>query len=355
MTDLAELSLADLTTFRVGGPAKKLITASTETELIEAVTEADRAGEPLLIIGGGSNLLISDDGFPGTVIKIATRGRDADVSSCSGATITLAAGEPWDDFVAESVVEGWSGLEALSGIPGLVGATPIQNVGAYGAEISQTLASVRTFDRQARQQKTFAVSDCGFGYRWSRFKAEPDRYVILAVTLQLRFGDLSAPVAYAQLAQTLGVPIGTRVGAAAVRDAVLELRRSKGMVLDEDDHDTWSAGSFFTNPVLTAEASARLPEAAPRYPQPDGTIKTSAAWLIEHAGFERGYGGKVHGAKNDEAPSATLSGKHTLALTNRGSATAADLLQLAREVRAGVLDRFGVELVPEPNLVNCTL
>jgi len=346
--------LAGLTTLRVGGPAKKLITATTEAELIDAVRDTDRAGEPLLIIGGGSNLLISDDGFDGTVINIATRGRDADVSSCSGATITLAAGEPWDDFVAEAVAQGWSGLEALSGIPGLVGATPIQNVGAYGAEISQTLASVRTFDRQAAQQQTFAVSDCGFGYRWSRFKAEPDRYVILSVTLQLKLGDLAAPVAYAQLAQTLEVPIGTRVPAEVVRDAVLELRRSKGMVLDEQDHDTWSAGSFFTNPVLSAAASGLLPQAAPRYPQPDGSVKTSAAWLIEQAGFEKGYSGKDHDANGYQAP-ATLSGKHTLALTNRGGATAADLLRLAREVRAGVQDRFGIELVPEPNLVNCTL
>jgi len=343
-------TLGELTTLRVGGPAKKLITATTEAEIVEAVREADAAGEPLLIIGGGSNLLVGDDGFDGTVVKIATRGLDADVSTCSGAMITIAAGEPWDDVVAHAIAEEWSGLEALSGIPGLVGATPIQNVGAYGAEISQTLASVRTFDRQLGQQKTFAVSDCGFGYRWSRFKAEPGRYVILSVTLQTRLGDLSAPVSYAQLAQVLDVPVGTRVKAAAVREAVLELRRSKGMVLDEHDHDTWSAGSFFTNPVLTADAAARLPQTAPRWPQPDGGVKTSAAWLIEHAGFEKGYGGNCDGT-----PPATLSGKHTLALTNRGSATAEDLLRLAREVRAGVLDRFGVELVPEPNLVNCAL
>lgn len=339
------VSLAGLTTFRVGGPATRLITVTTEAELVDAVREADGAGEPVLIIGGGSNLLISDDGFDGTVIRIDIRGRDAEVSSCSGAVLTVAAGEPWDDLVAETVAEGWSGLEALSGIPGLVGATPIQNVGAYGAEISQTLASVRTFDRRTGQYKTFAVADCGFGYRWSRFKAEPDRYVILSVTLQLPLAELSAPVGYAQLAQTLGVPVGTRVGAATVREAVLELRRSKGMVLDEEDHDTWSAGSFFTNPIITSAAVSGLPAAAPRYGQPDGGIKTSAAWLIEHAGFGRGYG----------TPPATLSGKHTLALTNRGGAAAEDLLRLAREIRAGVLDRFGIELTPEPNLVNCEL
>jgi UDP-N-acetylmuramate dehydrogenase len=337
--------LAEHTTFRVGGPARELIVAETEAELIAAVRDADAAGTPVLVLGGGSNLLISDDGFDGLVVKVATRGRDADVSSCSGAVLTLAAGEPWDDLVAETVRQGWSGLEALSGIPGLVGAGPIQNVGAYGAEISQTLASVRTWDRQTGRQQTFAVADCGFGYRWSRFKAEPGRYLILTVTLQLPLADLSAPVRYAQLADALGVPLGTRVSASAVRDAVLELRRSKGMVLDGDDRDTWSAGSFFTNPIVDAATAARLPEAAPRFGQPDGTIKTSAGWLIEHAGFTKGYG----------KPPATLSTKHTLALTNRGGATAADLLGLAREIRDGVRDRYGIELTPEPNLVGCDL
>ncbi|WP_228266068.1 UDP-N-acetylmuramate dehydrogenase [Microlunatus elymi] len=340
-----DVRLAGLTTLRVGGPAKKLITVDTEAELVQTVRDADTNGEPVLIIGGGSNLLIDDAGFDGTVIKINTRGRDADVSSCSGTTLTLAAGEPWDDLVAETVDQGWSGLEALSGIPGLVGATPIQNVGAYGAEISQVLAGVRTYDRKLAQQKTFAMADCGFGYRWSRFKAERDRYLILTVTLQLPLADLSAPIRYAQLAGALGVVVGTRVDAHAVREAVLELRRSKGMVLDVADHDTWSAGSFFTNPIISAETAAKLPEAAPRFGQPDGSIKTSAGWLIEHAGFKKGYGD----------PPATLSSKHTLALTNRGSATAADLIALAREIRAGVQDRFGIELVPEPNLINCEL
>ncbi|SDS95189.1 UDP-N-acetylmuramate dehydrogenase [Microlunatus soli] len=342
---LADAALADHTTFRVGGPADKLITVDDEAELIEAVRSCDAAGEPVLIIGGGSNLLISDDGFAGTAVKINTRGRDADVSSCSGAVLTLAAGEPWDDLVAECVQQGWSGLEPLSGIPGLVGATPIQNVGAYGAEISQTLASVRTWDRERGEPKTFAVADCGFGYRWSRFKAEPGRYLILSVTLQLPLADLSAPIRYAQLADTLGVEVGTRVPAATVRDAVLALRRSKGMVLDADDHDTWSAGSFFTNPIISAADAERLPSDAPRFDQPDGTIKTSAGWLIEHAGFSTGYG----------SGSATLSGKHTLALTNRGAASAADLIVLAREIRAGVLARYGIALEPEPNLINCAL
>ncbi|QGN35007.1 UDP-N-acetylmuramate dehydrogenase [Microlunatus sp. Gsoil 973] len=347
MTAVAQsgVQLAELTTLRVGGPAAKLITVTTEAGLVDAVRQADAAGEPLLIVGGGSNLLIGDDGFDGTVIKIDTRGVQAEVSSCSGAMVTVAAGEPWDELVARTLAEGWCGLEALSGIPGLVGATPIQNVGAYGAEISHTLASVRTLDRRSGQQKTFAVGDCGFGYRWSRFKAEPGRYVILTVALQLPIGELSAPIGYPQLAQTLDVPLGTRVDAATVRDAVLDLRRSKGMVLDDDDHDTWSAGSFFTNPILPAGTDELLPPSAPRYRQPDGSVKTSAAWLIEQAGFGKGYG----------TPPATLSGKHTLAITNRGGATADDLLRLARTIRTGVHDRFGIELVPEPNLVNCIL
>ncbi len=337
--------LADHTTLRVGGPARELIEAQTEAELVDAVRTADAADIPVLVLGGGSNLLVGDAGFDGTVVKVATRGRDVEVSACSGAMLTLAAGEPWDDVVAEAVTRGWSGLEPLSGIPGLVGATPIQNVGAYGAEISQTLARVRTWDRRTGRQQTFAGADCGFGYRWSRFKAEPGRYLILEVTLQLPLADLSAPIGYSQLADALDVPTGSRVDAAAVRGTVLELRRTKGMVLDTEDHDTWSAGSFFTNPVLPAAAADRLPPAAPRFAQPDGTVKTSAGWLIEHAGFGRGYG----------QPPATLSTRHTLALTNRGGATAADLLGLAREIRAGVRTRFGIELTPEPNLVGCEL
>ena len=337
--------LADYTTFRVGGAAKSLITAETEADLVAAVTEADAQGEPVLLIGGGSNVLISDDGFDGTVIVIATRGVDADVSTCSGASVTLAAGEPWDPFVARAVEEGWGGVEALSGIPGLAGATPIQNVGAYGSDVSQTIASVRTLDRQTGQYATFAAADCGFGYRTSRFKADLHRYLVLQVTFQLPLSDLSAPVRYAELARTLGVEANARVPAADVRHAVLDLRNGKGMVLNPDDHDTWSAGSFFTNPLLTEEQAARLPEGAPRYPQVDGTVKSSAAWLIDHAGFAKGYG----------KGSATLSTKHTLALTNRGDARAADLLALAREVRAGVLERFGVELVNEPLLVGCEL
>lgn len=337
--------LADLTTLRVGGPAQRVVVADTEAVLVETVRAADAAGEPVLVLGGGSNVLVADRGFPGTVVQVATRGITADVSDCSGATVTVAAGEDWATLVAATVEQEWSGLEALSGIPGLVGATPIQNVGAYGSEVAQTIARVRTLDRSTGRQASFTVSDCGFGYRTSRFKAEPGRYLVLEVTFQLVLGSLSAPVRYAELAATLGVPVGARVPAVDVRRAVLELRSGKGMVLDADDPDTWSAGSFFTNPLLDHDAAARLPADAPRYPGPDGTVKTSAAWLIQHAGFGKGYG-------NDKA---ALSSKHTLALTNRGDATAADLLALAREIRAGVRQRFGITLVEEPVLVECTL
>jgi UDP-N-acetylmuramate dehydrogenase len=288
---------------------------------------------------------VSDDGFDGTVVRVLTRGVEVDADACSGAMVAVQAGEPWDPFVERAVAEGWVGVEALSGIPGSVGATPIQNVGAYGQEVAQTIASVRVFDRFDRAVRTIAAADCGFSYRGSRFKAAPHRFVVLTVTFQLPLGDLGAPIAYAELARTLGIDVGERVPAADVREAVLSLRRGKGMVLDPDDHDTWSAGSFFTNPVLSADDADALPEGAPRFPQPDGSVKTSAAWLIERAGFTRGHG----------TDTVALSSKHTLAVTNRGGATTDQLLALAREVRDGVQDAFGVTLVPEPVLVGVSL
>ncbi|WP_425310305.1 UDP-N-acetylmuramate dehydrogenase [Ammonicoccus fulvus] len=342
-------TLARFTTLRVGGPATKFVVASTEQELIDAVRAADAAGEQTLLLGGGSNVLIADEGFDGTVIMIRTRGIDAEIDACSGAFVTIAAGEPWDHVVAHSVAQGWVGLEALSGIPGLTGATPIQNVGAYGAEVSQTLARVRTLDRSTGELKTFTAAECGFGYRWSKFKAEPGRWVVLSVTFQLPLGEMSAPIRYAELARSLGVEVGERADADAVREAVLDLRRGKGMVLDEADHDTWSAGSFFTNPILSVEVADTLPERAPRFPTADGLVKTSAAWLIDNAGFSKGFGADLGAGR------ATLSTKHTLALTNRGEATATDVVELARTVRAGVQERFGVTLVPEPVLIGCAL
>ncbi|TXL58015.1 UDP-N-acetylmuramate dehydrogenase [Aeromicrobium terrae] len=339
------MDLAELTTLRLGGPARQVVEATTEADLIDAVRVVDEAGDPLLLVAGGSNLVVADAGFDGTVVRVLTRGVAVDADACSGAMVTVQAGEPWDPFVERAVREGWVGVEALSGIPGSVGATPIQNVGAYGQEVAQTIASVRVYDRFDRAVRTIAAADCGFTYRSSRFKAEPHRFVVLTVSFQLPLGDLGAPIAYAELARTLGVEVGERVPAADVREAVLSLRRGKGMVLDPDDHDTWSAGSFFTNPVLSAVDAEALPEGAPRFAQPDGTVKTSAAWLIERAGFTRGHG----------TDRVALSSKHTLAVTNRGGATTDALLALAREVRDGVRDAFGVTLVPEPVLVGVSL
>ncbi len=328
--------LSALTTLRLGGPPRALTTATTEHDLVDALSTDER----LLLVAGGSNLVVADGGFPGTVVRIATNGRVVDRDQCSGVTVTVAAGETWDDFVADAVAEGWSGVEALSGIPGSVGATPIQNVGAYGQEVSEVIARVRCWDRKARAVRTFAAAECGFGYRTSRFKAEPGNYVVLDVTFQLKPGTLGSPLAYAELARSLDAQPGERAPLADVREAVLALRRSKGMVLDPTDHDTWSAGSFFTNPFVPV-----APEGAPSYPQPNGTVKTSAAWLIEQAGFAKGYGNQR----------VSLSTKHTLALTNRGTGTTADLLALAEEVQRGVYQKHRIWLVNEPVLVGCSL
>jgi UDP-N-acetylmuramate dehydrogenase len=349
-----DIRLAEFTTLRLGGPAARLVSAATSDEIVDTVRECDRRAEPVLVLAGGSNVVIPDEGFDGTVVRVGTRGirvDDAgcapdDLGACGGIVLTIAAGEVWDGVVERAVAEGWVGIEALSGIPGAVGATPMQNVGAYGQEVAETLWSVRTYDRVTGTERTFANADCGFGYRTSRFRGD-DRFVVLAVSYQLRHGDLSSPVRYAELASALGIGVGERAPADEVRKAVLAVRRSKGMVLDDADHDTWSAGSFFTNPVIKPARAAELPSQAPRWPLTDGRVKTSAAWLIEHAGFSRGYpglGGRV-----------ALSTKHTLALTNRGSATTADLLALAREVRDGVRAAFGIELQPEPVLVGCSL
>ncbi len=346
-----DVPLSSLTTLRVGGPVRRLMTATTTDAVIDAISECDGRGEPVLVLSGGSNLLVGDEGFDGTAVHIATRGVHLDdASACGGATVRVAAGEPWDDVVVCAVERGWIGVEALSGVPGSTGATPVQNVGAYGQEVAETIASVRTWDRQEGRIRTLASADCDFGYRTSRFKHERDRggprFVVLEVTYQLRLGDLGAPVRYGELAAALAIPLGGRAPLGEVRQAVLAMRRRKGMVLDDADPDTWSAGSFFTNPVLGADRAGRLPPGAPRWPLPDGTVKTSAAWLIERAGFARGHG--LPGP-------AALSTKHTLALTNRGGARAADLVGLAREIREGVRAAFGVVLEPEPVLVGCSL
>ncbi len=339
--------LAERTTLRVGGPAREWITATTEDELVSAVRRCDAEGIPVLLVGGGSNLLVSDAGFDGTVVEIATRGVQAEPVTESGGEsvlIRLSAGEPWDDVVSRAVARGWTGIEALSGIPGRSGATPVQNVGAYGQDVAQVISSARVLDRTTGRVVDMAASDCGFGYRSSLFKRQPGRWVVLEVALTLG-SDGRSPVRYAELADALGVSVGDRVDVAAIRGAVLALRARKAMVLDPADPDTWSAGSFFTNPVLGADAAVDVPAECPRYPAEDG-VKLSAAWLIEHAGVTRGYsiGGR-----------AAVSAKHTLALTNRGGATAAEIVDLARDVRDRVRDRFGIELVPEPVLVGVSL
>ena len=328
------MELAPLTTLRLGGPARTLLEARTDDEVVEAARTAD------LILAGGSNVVIADEGVPGTVARIVTRGVERD-----GARLTVAAGEEWDPLVAMCVDEGLQGFECLSGIPGSVGATPIQNVGAYGQEVAETVESVRAFDRQTGRVEDMTPADCGFVYRGSVFKYH-DRRVVLSVTFRMREAAESGPLRYAELARTLDVPLGGSVPLADVREAVLTLRRGKGMVIDPADPDSVSAGSFFTNPILEPGAYDALrdhaaPLVPPAWPEADGRIKTSAAWLIERAGFERGYGkGRVG-----------ISTKHTLALVNRGGATTAELMALAREIAAGVRERFGIGLHPEPVLV----
>lgn len=336
--------LANHTTFRLGGPARRFVEATTEKQLVDTVADCDSRGEPVLVLGGGSNVLIADEGFDGTVVKVATRGVRAEAADCSGAQLEVAAGEVWDDLVARAVAAQWSGMETLSGIPGSVGAVPIQNVGAYGAEVATLIQRVRTWDRAEGAIRTFAAAECGFGYRDSRFKREKGRHLVLRVDFQLPLGELGQPVRYPELARALGVAVGQRAPASRVRETVLAIRRRKGMVLDANDHDTWSAGSFFTNPILTPEQAASLPAEAPRFSAGEG-VKTSAAWLIQHAGYPAGHG----------SGPARLSTRHVLALTNRGCATTADVLALAREIRGGVRERFGITLVPEVNLVGVSI
>ena len=379
------MRFADLTTLRVGGPIAHPHEARTRGELVDfarahPLADPGEGAAPLtapdvLFVAGGSNLLVADEGFDGPVCLIRTRGIEWQDADADGTVrVTAEAGEDWDGLVAQTVERGLSGLEALSGIPGSVGATPVQNVGAYGAEVADCLREVLVLDRATGRERVLTPEELGFGYRTSVLKRSAAavgavRFVVLAVTFALRATDgaegegAGAAVRYRQLATALDVDLGARVPVARVRDAVLALRASKGMVLDAADHDTWSAGSFFTNPILRlvddavgrVTAQDVLPEGAPAYPvldhrtgeaDPD-VVKTSAAWLIEHAGFARGYSGG--------SSAASLSTKHTLALTNRGTAAAQDIVDLARRIRAGVEEAFGIVLVPEPNLVGIDL
>jgi UDP-N-acetylmuramate dehydrogenase len=339
------MSTADLSKFtslQVGGMATDLIHVATEAELIAAVRAADKSQTPVLILGGGSNVLVSDAGFSGTVIRVETLGNSYEFDACSGGTLTVSAGEDWDRFVAFTIEKGLANLESLSGIPGTVGGAPIQNIGAYGHEVSEVIARVRAFDRKNDEVKTFAASDCEFEYRNSKFKKEAGRWVILDVTFQLRKGEASLPIQYSELASALGVEIGARVDVAKVREAVLALRGAKGMLLNMGIN---SAGSFFINPILTPTEAAKLPIGAPRWVQENGNIKTSAAWLMEQAGVHKG----------DRLAGAQISPKHVLALSNTGNATASDLIALARDAREKVRAKFGITLEPEVQFVGVSL
>jgi UDP-N-acetylmuramate dehydrogenase len=341
--------LAPLTTLRLGGPAERLLTVEREADVVEAVRQADEDHEPTLVMAGGSNLVIADAGFPGLVVRVATRGAER-TSTNAGVRLTVQAGEPWDEVVAGAVADDLAGIECLSGIPGSTGATPIQNVGAYGQEVSDTIVSVRALDRARGVVADLPPAACGFRYRASAFKGRAT-HVILAVTFSLARSHRAEPVRYAELARVLDVEVGAAAPLDDVREAVLQLRRGKGMVIDPDDPDSVSAGSFFTNPILAQDDFAALERRAadrlgpgtppPRFPESDGRVKTSAAWLIERAGFGKGYGDGPVG----------ISRKHALALVNRGGGTAAALVALAHEIAGEVRHVFGVELQPEPTLV----
>jgi UDP-N-acetylmuramate dehydrogenase len=329
--------LADLTTLGVGGPVERLVEVGTEDELVSAVRDADDAGRPLLLLGGGSNIVAPDDGWAGDVVAVRTRGLRYR-STARAVEVEVQAGEVWDDLVAATVAEGLAGTEALAGIPGSTGATPVQNVGAYGQEVAQTITAVRVFDRAARRQRVLRPADLGFAYRDSRLKQHPGDLVVLTVTFALVPGRWSRPVGYAELAAKLDLQVGETAPLADVRAAVLELRRGKGMVWDPADPDSRSAGSFFTNPVVPASAAV---EGCPSWPAGQGRVKLSAAWLVQHAGFDRGTReGRVG-----------ISSKHTLAITTEPGATAEELLAFAEKVVTGVQERFGVTLVPEPTAV----
>ena len=370
-----QVLLADYTTLRLGGPVGQFVVADSEGQLVSAVRDADAVGEPVLVLGGGSNLVVADEGFPGTVVQLAAGGVQA-ARAGDAVELTVGAGEDWDGLVQRCVAEGLSGIECLSGIPGVTGATPIQNVNAYGQEVAQTISVVRAYDRLLDRIVVLTAAECDFGYRTSTFKrqagagrgaalnpaAATGRHVVLTVTFRLAADPLSGPVRYGELSRLLEVREGDRVPLAAARDAVLRLRRGKGMVLDPDDPDTRSAGSFFTNPVIPASQFEGLeatfagatPDSTdgattpiPHWDEGNGLVKVSAAWLIERSGFGKGYPGP--------GASVRISTKHTLALTNPRGGSTASLMALARQVRDGVLDTCGVELVNEPVLVGTQL
>ncbi len=346
--------LADLTTLHLGGPAPALETVTSTEALVQTMHRL--GGGQVLILGGGSNLVVADAGIAGPVVRIAIPGVEIGPDRPDGSVeVTVGAGENWDAVVAQLVAAGLSGLAPLSGIPGSSGATPVQNVGAYGTEIGELLTAVTVYDRATGRLRRLPAAELQLGYRSSALRGT-ERAIVTDITLRLGRGPTA--VRYAELARSLGVEVGSRAPEVDQREAVLVLRRSKGMVIEAgvDDPDTRSAGSFFTNPIVNTEQAARIDRAVravlgaeatyPNYPAGDGLTKFSAAWLIEHAGFSKGYDGPGRRVG--------LSSKHTLALVNRNGTTA-DLLSLAREIRDGVLATFDVELHPEPVLVGVTL
>ncbi|MCV7192500.1 UDP-N-acetylmuramate dehydrogenase [Mycolicibacterium brumae] len=337
--------LASLTTLRTGPVADRLITAVSTEQIVAAVTELDAEGAAPLLLAGGSNVVIADDLAGLAVLRLASAGITVD-----GNLVRAEAGACWDDVVTAALAAGLGGLECLSGIPGSAGATPVQNVGAYGVEVADVITRVRLLDRRTGEVSWAPAQRLAFGYRTSVLKGSDDA-VALEVEFALDDAGRSAPLRYGELSATLGVEPGGRADPQRVREAVLALRRGKGMVLDAEDHDTWSVGSFFTNPVAPRAVydavCAAAPGPVPNYPAPGDQVKLAAGWLVEHAGFGKGY--------PDAAAPARLSTKHALALTNRGSASTSDILALARAVRDGVAEKFGITLVPEPVLIGAQL
>jgi UDP-N-acetylmuramate dehydrogenase len=346
MRERTDVPLAPLTTLRIGGSASLLADLERESDVEDAVREARGRDEPLFVLGGGSNVVVADEGLRGLVAFVALKGVRVSHDSAR-VVVDVAAGESWDALVARAVDEGWQGVECMSGIPGLVGATPIQNVGAYGQEVSDTIASVRAFDREASAFVDMPPGECGFGYRASVFKRR-DRWIVTSVRFVFETGGESAPVRYAELAKALSIREGARAPSRIVRETVIALRRGKGMVVDPADPESVSAGSFFVNPVVDAltlaDVETRAGERPPRFDAGEGSFKLAAAWLVERAGFRKGWNlGRVG-----------VSRKHALALVNRGGASARELLAAARAIQSGVHDRFGVELEPEPVLLGCS-
>ena len=343
---LEDVPLAPLTTLQLGGPAARLATAETEEELAELLEDARERREDALVLGGGSNLVVADEGFPGTVVRVGLRGVEVKDDG-TRVVLDVAAGEEWDALALRAATEGWAGVEAMAGIPGKVGATPIQNVGAYGQEVRETIAEVRAYDRARAAFVDLSNAACAFAYRSSRFKGDA-RFAVTRVRFVLEKRSDAEP-RYPELSRALGLREGERAPLTRIRETVIALRRTKGMVLDPSDPESVSAGSFFVNPIVSeAEASAVRARseglAVPMFPGGEGRVKLSAGWLVEHAGFPRGFGeGRVG-----------VSRKHALALVHRGGGTTKELLALARTIQAGVYARFGVELVPEPVMVGCT-